>query len=148
MLPVNRLLQAQDILISKLAKYLHLVNMQGISIQDEDIEKLSLQSETEKTLTEEIISLNKTVHSILGDFEKVSAIADDIKQEYEKKRKECINLLSQIELKNSENREKLSLLMEKQKEKIEDVKKTICPDIKVLNSSAFSDLPELVDLEA
>ncbi len=70
MLPVNRLIQAQEILISKLAKYLHLVNMQEKSIQDEDIEKLSLQCETEKILTEELVSLNKTVHSILNDLKK------------------------------------------------------------------------------
>ncbi len=67
---------------------------------------------------------------------------------YEKNRTECTDLAFQIEQKNSENRKALSALMEKQKVKMDDIKKTICPDIRILNATAFSDLPEMVDLEA
>ena len=147
-MPVNRLIQAQEILISKLSKYLHLVSVQSRSIQDEDVEKLVNQTEVGRVITEEIVSLNKTVLGILSDIIQAGLFSESIEIQYEKDRKACSDLIARIEEQSSYNREQLTSLKEKYHRSIEIVEKTVSADMKKLLSTSFPDAPELVDIEA
>ena len=147
-MPVNRLIQAQEILISKLSKYLHLVSVQSRSIQDEDVEKLVNQTEAGRVITEEIVSLNKTVLGILGDIIQAGLFSESIEIQYEKDRKACSDLIAQIEEQSTYNRNQLSSLKDKYLKSIEIVEKTVSADMKKLLSTSFPDVPELVDIEA
>ena len=147
MSPAERLFQSQKILISKLAGYLHLVNMQGISIHDEDIEKLAAQTESGKVIRKEIISLNRVVRGLLSDIQKNGLFTEAVKEEFDKNRNEYIFLISRIEEVIAENREKLESLKTVYRGRIDAIEKTVSAEMKMISSSPYPDRPEFFDME-
>ena len=147
MLPAERLFQAQKILISKLSSYLHLVNMQGFSINDEDVEKLAGQAESGKIIIKEINSLNRVVSGLLGDIQKNSLFTESVKNTFEKNRSECSLLMSRIEEGISINSENLKEMKTFCKKRIDAIEKTVPAEMKMIHFSPFADRPELFDIE-
>ncbi len=147
-MPVNRLLQSQEILISKLAKYLHLLNVQSVSVQNEDVDKLVEQIESGRIINDEIVSLNKVAEALYNDFNESDLFTDEIRIKYDKNKSECADLVRQIENAVSANRDQISRLREKYRTRIEAIEKNISPEIKVFNTSSFSSSSSYFDQEA
>jgi len=147
MSPDNRLFQSQEIFISKLSKYLHLVNVQFISIQDEDIDKLTFLTRAGNTMTDEIIKIEKVVRGIYRDLESAGLLTDTVKKKYNENRKASDELIKQIEEKSFSNRKCLASLRGNYRNRIDNIMKSVSPELRILHSASFPDQSDMLDIE-
>ena len=146
MLPAERLLQSQEMLISKLSSYLDIVNLQNISIHNEDIEKLVSQGESGKIFIREINSLSRVVSGLLGDIQKNYLFTETVREKFENNRDKCSFLISQIEKGISVNSENLKSLKEGCRARIDAMGKTVPAGMKIFHSSGGISGPEFIDI--
>ena len=113
----------------------------------EDIDKLTLLARAGKTMTDEITKIEKVIRGIYRDLESAGLLTDTVKKKYNENRKASDELIKQIEEKSFSNRKCLASLRGNYRNRIDNIMKSVSPELRILHSASFPDQSDMLDIE-
>ncbi len=146
MLQGERILEYQERLIKKFETYLHLLNMEAVSIEKEDVEKLSAQTASGTEITGDIQRINNVIKALYRDLSSVNLLTEGLAERYNSNSV----IIKKYEKSSRElvigNLKTLADLRYVYKNRILKFQTSIGNELKIVHSSSFLHSSEMLDI--
>ena len=146
MLQGERILEYQERLIKKFETYLHLLNMEAVSIEKEDVEKLSAQTASGTELAGDIQRINNVIKALYRDLSSVNLLTEGLAERYNSNSV----IIKKYEKSSRElvigNLKTLADLRYVYKNRILKFQTSIGNELKIVHSSSFLHSSEMLDI--